>query len=149
MRLPFSASLVLLFFVHLLLYFATFPSLSISLLTVTTSELVAGEINATADSNFSRSANVDDSFANIIDRALEREFTENEQSDEGLLIWLPLFFSLPSLLFVWVCKLPRSAGIPEFVKCVFVLLILSAYQFVVCWTLRSVFPLSLILLVSS
>ncbi|KAG6589989.1 K(+) efflux antiporter 4, partial [Cucurbita argyrosperma subsp. sororia] len=82
MRLPFSASLVLLFFVHLLLYFATFPSLSISLLTVTTSELVAGEINATADSNFSRSANVDDSFANIIDRALEREFTENEQSDE-------------------------------------------------------------------
>ncbi|XP_038879505.1 K(+) efflux antiporter 4 [Benincasa hispida] len=81
MRLPSSAILVLFLFFHLLC-FATFPSLSISLLTVTKSELVTGEINATADSNSSRSANDDHSFANIIDRALEREFTENEQTDE-------------------------------------------------------------------
>lgn len=82
MRLSSSAILVLFLFFHLLLCFATFPSLSISLLTVTKSELVPGEINATADSNSSRSANDDHSFANIIDRALEREFTENEQTDE-------------------------------------------------------------------
>ncbi|TYK10105.1 K(+) efflux antiporter 4 isoform X1 [Cucumis melo var. makuwa] len=82
MRLSLSTILVLFLFFHLLLCFATFPSLSISLITVTKSELVPGEINATADSNSSRSANDDHSFANIIDRALEREFTENEQTDE-------------------------------------------------------------------
>ncbi|CAK9328241.1 unnamed protein product [Citrullus colocynthis] len=82
MRLSSSAILVLFLFFHLLLCVATFPSFSISLLTVTKSELVPGEINATADSNSSRSANDDHSFANIIDRALEREFTENEQTDE-------------------------------------------------------------------
>ncbi|XP_022147656.1 K(+) efflux antiporter 4 [Momordica charantia] len=80
MRLPSSAILV---FFHLLLCFDTFPSISVSFSTVVTkSDFVPGEINATADSNSSRSANDDHSFANIIDRALEREFTENEQSDE-------------------------------------------------------------------
>ncbi|KGN66226.1 K(+) efflux antiporter 4 isoform X2 [Cucumis sativus] len=82
MRLSLSRILVLFLFFHLLLCFATFPTLSISLITVTKSELVPGEINATADSNSSRSDNDDHSFANIIDRALEREFTENEQTDE-------------------------------------------------------------------
>ncbi|XP_022968974.1 K(+) efflux antiporter 4-like isoform X1 [Cucurbita maxima] len=82
MRLPSSAILVLLLYFHLLLCFATFPSLSISILTVTKSDLVFGEINATSHSNSLRSANDDHSFADIIDQALEREFTENGQSDQ-------------------------------------------------------------------
>ncbi|KAL7260100.1 hypothetical protein ACSBR1_005876 [Camellia fascicularis] len=67
----------------LLLCFLYLPSChSLSLLTTTDSNnhpLVVEDANATAaESNSSRSRSKDDSFADIIDRALQKEFTEND-----------------------------------------------------------------------
>lgn len=48
-------------------------------------ELLLPETNVTAIGNASLARSKDDSFATMIDRALEREFPENEQN-EGLQI---------------------------------------------------------------
>ncbi|XP_038695931.1 K(+) efflux antiporter 4-like isoform X2 [Tripterygium wilfordii] len=42
---------------------------------------VASEINGTADSNTTESRSREDSFAGMLDRALEKEFPENEQNE--------------------------------------------------------------------
>lgn len=63
-----------------------YPSFSFSLLdenSVPESELLLPETNATAVGNASLAGSNEDSLANMIDRALEREFPENEQN-EGL-----------------------------------------------------------------
>ncbi|KAF7813919.1 K(+) efflux antiporter 4 isoform X1 [Senna tora] len=66
----------------LLLCIATHSSFSFSLLAVHAEpEVLFDVINATAASNASLARSNDDSFANMIDRALEREFTENEQNE--------------------------------------------------------------------
>lgn len=53
-------------------------------------EVLLQETNATADSNASLPRSNEDSFANIIDRALEREFPENEQNQGSWIYLLPL-----------------------------------------------------------
>ncbi|XP_010266997.1 PREDICTED: K(+) efflux antiporter 4-like isoform X2 [Nelumbo nucifera] len=75
-----SSEVLFLFIVSVLVCFVYLPSLSFSLLE-TKSDLSV-EINAT-ESNGSRPRSREDSFADIIDRALEKEFTENEQTEEA------------------------------------------------------------------
>nr|XP_012572153.1 K(+) efflux antiporter 4 isoform X3 [Cicer arietinum] len=61
-----------------------YPSFSFSLLdenSVPESELLLPETNATAVGNASLAGSNEDSLANMIDRALEREFPENEQNE--------------------------------------------------------------------
>lgn len=78
MRLRSSA--IILKLLLLLLSLASRPSFSFSLLAVESEpEVLLEVINATVASNASRSN--EDSFANMIDRALEREFPENEQNE--------------------------------------------------------------------
>ncbi|XP_028770253.1 K(+) efflux antiporter 4 isoform X2 [Neltuma alba] len=65
-----------------LLCFSTRTSHSLSLLAVESEPVVVLEvINATANASLARSN--EDSFANMIDRALEREFPENEQNEDA------------------------------------------------------------------
>ncbi|XP_042486036.1 K(+) efflux antiporter 4 isoform X1 [Macadamia integrifolia] len=71
-----NSSDFLLFFVSLLC-FASFPSLSQSL--IDTDLDLSVDSNAT-DSNASLARSREDSFAGMIDRALEKEFPENEQA---------------------------------------------------------------------
>ncbi|XP_010262180.1 PREDICTED: K(+) efflux antiporter 4-like isoform X1 [Nelumbo nucifera] len=63
-----------------LLCFASLPSLSFSLLDA---ELARSGDSNSNESNASRSRSREDSFAGMIDRALEKEFTENEQTEEA------------------------------------------------------------------
>lgn len=81
MRLTSPAILNLLFLCDLLLCLPTF---SFSLLAADAKSepqlLLAGK-NATSVVNASLGRSGDDSFANMIDRALEREFPENEQNE--------------------------------------------------------------------
>ncbi|CAJ2676346.1 K(+) efflux antiporter 4-like isoform X2 [Trifolium pratense] len=61
-----------------------FPSFSFSLLadnSVTEPEVILPETNVTASGNASLAGSNEDSLANMIDRALEREFPENEQNE--------------------------------------------------------------------
>ena len=61
-----------------------FCSFSFSLLAADSEsepELLLRETNATAAGNASVARSGEDSFANMIDRALEREFPENEQNE--------------------------------------------------------------------
>ncbi|GAU11787.1 hypothetical protein TSUD_75380 [Trifolium subterraneum] len=61
-----------------------FPSFSFSLLadnSVTKPEVILPETNVTAAGNASLAGSNEDSLANMIDRALEREFPENEQNE--------------------------------------------------------------------
>lgn len=65
-----------------------YPSFSFSLLannSVPEPDFVLPETNITAVGNASLAGSNEDSLANMIDRALEREFPENEQN-EGLQI---------------------------------------------------------------
>ncbi|XP_061347603.1 K(+) efflux antiporter 4-like [Gastrolobium bilobum] len=81
MRLTSPAILSFLIFCDLLL---CHPSFSFSLLadnSETGSELPLPETNATTVGNASLPRSNEDSFANMIDRALEREFPENEQNE--------------------------------------------------------------------
>ncbi|MCI05569.1 K(+) efflux antiporter 4-like [Trifolium medium] len=83
MRLLSHAILKVLILCDLLL---CFPSFSFSLLadnSVTEPEVILPETNVTASGNASLAGSNEDSLANMIDRALEREFPENEQN-EGL-----------------------------------------------------------------
>ncbi|KAK2439302.1 K(+) efflux antiporter 4 [Trifolium repens] len=64
--------------------FLCFPSFSFSLLadnSVTEPEVILPETNVTAAGNASLAGSNEDSLANMIDRALEREFPENEQNE--------------------------------------------------------------------
>lgn len=82
MRLRSSVILKLLVLCDLLLCFATHLSFSFSLLAIESEpEVLLEVINATAASNASLARSNEDSFANMIDRALEREFPENEQNE--------------------------------------------------------------------
>lgn len=87
MRFTSPALLSLLILCHLLL---SLPSFTFSLLAddadPETELLLAGD-NATAFLNASLARYDDGSFANMIDRALEREFPDNEQN-EGSQIYL-------------------------------------------------------------
>ncbi|XP_027341506.1 K(+) efflux antiporter 4 isoform X3 [Abrus precatorius] len=81
MRLTLPAFLNLLIFCDLLL---CHPSFSFSLLAANSEgeqELLVAETNATIVGNASLVRSDEDSFANMIDRALEREFPENEQNE--------------------------------------------------------------------
>lgn len=65
-----------------------YPSISFSLLannSVPEPDILLTENNLTAVGNASLAGSKEDSLANMIDRALEREFPENEQN-EGLQI---------------------------------------------------------------
>ncbi|KAK2385341.1 K(+) efflux antiporter 4 [Trifolium repens] len=81
MRLLSHAILKVLILCDLLL---CFPSFSFSLLadnSVTEPEVILPETNVTAAGNASLAGSNEDSLANMIDRALEREFPENEQNE--------------------------------------------------------------------
>lgn len=61
-----------------------YPSFSLSLLAANSTvetELLLSETNVTAVGNASLAGSNEDSLANMIDRALEREFPENEQNE--------------------------------------------------------------------
>ncbi|KAI4347006.1 hypothetical protein L6164_007859 [Bauhinia variegata] len=67
----------------LLLCFATHCLVSFSLLAVEPeTEVLVERINVTAGSNASLPRSNEDSLANMIDRALEREFPDNEQNED-------------------------------------------------------------------
>ncbi|XP_039684812.1 K(+) efflux antiporter 4 isoform X2 [Medicago truncatula] len=81
MRLSSHAILKVLILCHLLL---CYPSFSFSLLAANSTvetELLLPETNVTAVGNASLAGSNEDSLANMIDRALEREFPENEQNE--------------------------------------------------------------------
>lgn len=86
-----TSSELLSFLIVDLLVLASLPSLSLSVLPTESLHLDAA--NAT-EFNVSRSKLKEDSFADMIDRALEKEFPENEQS-EGF-VDLKLCFSFTS-----------------------------------------------------
>ncbi|KAK4283949.1 hypothetical protein QN277_000846 [Acacia crassicarpa] len=82
MRLISSAILRLVLRCILLFCLSTHTSHSLSLLAVETEpDVVLEVINATANASLARSNG--DSFANMIDRALAREFPENEQNEDA------------------------------------------------------------------
>ena len=74
MRSKSSAILTLLFLCDLLFSFSLLAAES-------ETEVLLEQTNATAVSNASLARSNEDSFANMIDRALEREFPENEQNE--------------------------------------------------------------------
>ncbi|GFY95835.1 K+ efflux antiporter 6 [Actinidia rufa] len=56
-----------------------------SLNTADSNQVLVEDNNATvSESNPSRSRSKEDSFAEMIDRALEKEFTENDEQSQGL-----------------------------------------------------------------
>ncbi|XP_057478243.1 K(+) efflux antiporter 6-like isoform X1 [Actinidia eriantha] len=76
----FSAFLLLFFFVVFFLSLASLPSPSLAIVVSVTDHEFDGP-NATESSNASRSRSREESFAGMIDRALEKEFTENDQTE--------------------------------------------------------------------
>ncbi|GFS43307.1 K+ efflux antiporter 6 [Actinidia rufa] len=67
-----------------LLCFLSLPSHSLSLISADSNQVLVEDNNATvAQSNSSQSRSKEDSFADMIDRALEKEFTENDEQSQA------------------------------------------------------------------
>ncbi|XP_057467235.1 K(+) efflux antiporter 4-like isoform X1 [Actinidia eriantha] len=67
-----------------LLCFLSVPSHSLSLISADSNQVLVEDNNATvAQSNSSQSRSKEDSFADMIDRALEKEFTENDEQSQA------------------------------------------------------------------
>ncbi|KAJ1408154.1 Sodium/solute symporter superfamily [Sesbania bispinosa] len=81
MRLSSPAILYLLILCDLLLCHPSFSFFALAANSEQEPGILLPETNATASGNASLARSNDDSFANMIDRALEREFPENEQNE--------------------------------------------------------------------